>query len=75
MAQLKIKVENGATVVTVDEVVVSLTDLKLFCKGDNNGDDKVSMRFSGAPFGATLESDTADFEVVIDDALAIALKG
>lgn len=76
MAKLRVVVEGGSTVVTIDgDVVSGLTGFKFYCEGENNGADKINLRFSGSPFGATVVSVNAEIELDIDDALATALKG
>jgi len=76
MARLKISVENGATIVTIDDEEVSgLTGFKLFCEGNNNGNDDAKVRFDGVRFGAVVECVRAEIKLEIDDALATAIKG
>ncbi len=75
MNKLKIKVENGETVVSINgEVILNLTSIELFCEGNNHGDDDVKIRFSGPIFGANTNSTSAKIELEIDEKLATAFK-
>jgi len=77
--KIKIKVENGATIVTVDgTVITAIKHFAITCPGDNNGDDKIELAFLGTVQGTNISriiSAEGGVELTIPDSLGELLKG
>lgn len=80
MALLKIEVENGKTIILIDDVPITgiIWNFVLEAEADNQGDDKIKVKFAGIVRGTTINSvisDTCEIKIVIPDLLGALLIG
>lgn len=77
--KIKIKVEDGATVVIVDDTAITaIKHFTITCPGDNSGDDKIELAFLGTVQGTNISriiSEEGTVELTIPDSLGELLKG
>lgn len=79
MAKLNVKVEDGTTVVTVDNIpITGLTHIRIYCEGNNRDDDVIELSYQGLVQGTNIDkivSNEGEIDITIPDALGELLKG
>lgn len=79
MALLRIEVDNGETIILVDDAPITgiIWNFVLEAEANNQGDDKIKVKFAGIVQGMTINSvisDTCEIKIVIPDLLGDLLK-